>query len=131
MRPKRVSMQSSKRPTQIPESKSPKKQQKEKNDEEELEYSVERIVRRRYDHNGKAEYQIKWTGYQNLTWEPVENLGPANLGDAPVFLSIGPNDHWIFGLYRGMKRKSDKNSASKKPAFVAEDQGLYRLSEYN
>ena len=38
------------------------------------EYSVERIIRKRYDHNGKAEYQIKWTGYQNLTWEPKENL---------------------------------------------------------
>ena len=56
MRPKRVSMQSSKRPNPIPKSKIPKKQQKEKNDDEELEYSVERIVRRRYDHNGIAEY---------------------------------------------------------------------------
>ena len=74
MRPKRVSMQSSKRPNPIPESKIPNKQQKEKNDDEELEYSVERIVRRRYVHNGKAEYQIKWTGYENLTWEPLENL---------------------------------------------------------
>ena len=62
-------------------------------------------------------------------WEPVENLGPANLGDAPVFLSIGPNDHWIFGLYRGMKRKSDKNSASKKPAFVAEEITLQGYDE--
>ena len=51
-----------------------KSSKKKKNDEEELEYSVERIVRRRYDHNGKAEYQIKWTGYENLTWEPLENL---------------------------------------------------------
>lgn len=32
-------------------------------------------------------------------WQPVENLGPANLGDAPVFLSLGPDNYWMFGRY--------------------------------
>lgn len=32
-------------------------------------------------------------------WEPIENLGPANLQDAPVFLAIGPQDYWVFGRY--------------------------------
>ncbi|MDB4384839.1 hypothetical protein N9Z12_02185 [Opitutaceae bacterium] len=32
-------------------------------------------------------------------WQPVENLGPSNLGDAPVFLRRGENDYWMFGRY--------------------------------
>lgn len=32
-------------------------------------------------------------------WNPVENLGPSNLGDAPIFLSLGPNNYWAFGRY--------------------------------
>ncbi|WP_145173963.1 hypothetical protein [Gimesia aquarii] len=38
-------------------------------------------------------------------WEPVANLGPANLQDAPVFLTIGPKNYWVFGRYGGSKRK--------------------------
>jgi len=38
-------------------------------------------------------------------WEPVANLGPVNLQDAPVFLTIGPNNYWVFGRYGGGKRK--------------------------
>lgn len=39
-------------------------------------------------------------------WQPVENLGPANLQDAPVFLSLGPGNYWIFGRY-GSKWKRE------------------------
>ena len=40
------------------------------------EYSVEKIISKCYDFNGKVQYLIKWKGYQNKdsTWEPVENL---------------------------------------------------------
>ncbi|QDT99290.1 hypothetical protein V144x_48010 [Gimesia aquarii] len=38
-------------------------------------------------------------------WEPIANLGPANLQDAPVFLTIGPKNYWVFGRYGGSKRK--------------------------
>lgn len=38
-------------------------------------------------------------------WKPVDNLGPVNLQDAPVFLAIGPNNYWVFGRYGGSKRK--------------------------
>lgn len=34
-----------------------------------------------------------------LNWQPIENLGPANLGDAPVLLAKGPGDYWMFGRY--------------------------------
>ncbi|HBL44962.1 MAG TPA: hypothetical protein DDZ90_16385, partial [Planctomycetaceae bacterium] len=38
-------------------------------------------------------------------WEPVANLGPVNLQDAPVFLAIGPHNYWVFGRYGGVKKK--------------------------
>ena len=31
-------------------------------------------------------------------WTPIENLGPSNLNDAPVLLTIGPNNYWMFGV---------------------------------
>jgi len=46
-------------------------------------------------------------------WNPIENLGPANLQDAPVLLTMGPDNYWMFGRYgsgqprakKGQKRK--------------------------
>ena len=32
-------------------------------------------------------------------WNPIENLGPVNLGDAPVLLTVGPDNYWMFGRY--------------------------------
>ena len=37
---------------------------------------------------------------QWLNWQRIDNLGPSNLGDAPVLLAMGPHDYWIFGRYR-------------------------------
>jgi hypothetical protein len=37
-------------------------------------------------------------------WEPIENIGPSNMLDAPVFLSKGEGDYWAFGLYGGRSR---------------------------
>jgi hypothetical protein len=36
-----------------------------------------------------------------LNWRPVAKVLPPELGDAPVFLSLGPGDYWAFGLKRG------------------------------
>lgn len=41
-------------------------------------------------------------------WEPISNLGPSNLGDAPVMLQLGPNNYWMFGRYGGGRRRGDK-----------------------
>ncbi len=30
-------------------------------------------------------------------WIPIDNLGPANLADAPVLLTMGPDNYWMFG----------------------------------
>ncbi|MDF7801303.1 hypothetical protein P4C99_17625 [Pontiellaceae bacterium B1224] len=38
-------------------------------------------------------------------WEPVSNIGPSNLGDAPVMLSLGPDNYWMFGRYNANKKK--------------------------
>ena len=45
-----------------------------KSDEEE--YSVEKIVDKHCDQNGKISYVIKWKDYDDIdnTWEPIENL---------------------------------------------------------
>ena len=64
-------------------------------------------------------------------WEPTPNLGPANLQDAPVFLSIGPDNYWMFGRYgetinEGRKRKKGqkKKKKEKQAEFTAEDATL-------
>jgi len=41
-------------------------------------------------------------------WQPIKNVGPANLADAPVLLCIGPDNYWMFGRYGG-KGKGRKN----------------------
>jgi hypothetical protein len=32
-------------------------------------------------------------------WQEVPKIAPANLDDAPVLLTMGPGNYWIFGLY--------------------------------
>lgn len=40
-------------------------------------------------------------------WQAAPKIAPANLDDAPVLLTKGPGDYWIFGL--NMDRKPDKD----------------------
>ena len=49
-----------------------------------------------------------------LNWEQTADLGPVNLGDAPVMLSLGPDNYWMFGRYRGGRKRGDN---SKQPPF--------------
>lgn len=39
-------------------------------------------------------------------WDSTKIL-PENLGDAPIALSFGPQDHWVFGRYYGKKEQAD------------------------
>ncbi|MEL7498339.1 MAG: hypothetical protein AAFN77_12075 [Planctomycetota bacterium] len=47
-------------------------------------------------------------------WNPIENLGPSNLGDAPVLLTVGPNNYWMFGRYNAQRKK--KGRAGQQPS---------------
>ncbi len=46
-------------------------------------------------------------------WEPMGNIGPANLDDAPVLLSLGPNNYWMFGRYSDPKPKGGNDKTFK------------------
>ena len=50
-------------------------------------------------------------------WNPIENLGPTNLADAPVLLTVGPNNYWMFGRYR--KGQPRRQKGRKPAAFEA------------
>jgi len=50
-------------------------------------------------------------------WEPVPNIGPQNLADAPVLLRRGPDDYWMFGRY-GQPRKKGKQASKEQSTFV-------------
>lgn len=39
-------------------------------------------------------------------WEPIDNVGPTNLGDAPVALSLGADNYWLFGRYNSRQPKN-------------------------
>lgn len=55
-------------------------------------------------------------------WQPIENLGPENLRDAPVLLTIGPGNYWMFGRYGNAPRKNKgKTGSSFKPESVKLD----------
>ena len=52
-------------------------------------------------------------------WNPIENLGPINLSDAPVLLTLGPDDYWIFGRYgRGQARRKAGEKPRPQPSFT-------------
>ena len=40
-------------------------------------------------------------------WNPIPNLGPSNLSDAPVLLTVGPGNYWMFGRYGGGRKPAN------------------------
>ncbi len=56
-------------------------------------------------------------------WEAKPRVGPKNLRDAPVFLSMGPDNYWMFGRYGPMPGGKGKKPAGA-PAFEARDAQL-------
>lgn len=58
-------------------------------------------------------------------WNPIENLGPVNLQDAPVLLTMGPDNYWMFGRYGSGQPRSKKGQKRKAmPDFTPEDATL-------
>lgn len=52
-----------------------------------------------------------------LNWNPVGNVGPSNLDDAPVALQLGDGNYWMFGRYGSAKKAAGA-------AFTPEDATL-------
>ena len=52
-----------------------------------------------------------------LNWEPVGDIGPVNLRDAPVMLSLGEGNYWMFGKYGRDKKKGFKPEVAKLDGF--------------
>lgn len=42
-------------------------------------------------------------------WQPVANIGPSNLGDAPIMLRAAEGDYWMFGRYNYPKGKKKED----------------------
>ena len=58
-------------------------------------------------------------------WNPIPNLGPVNLGDAPVLLTKGPDDYWMFGRYgSGQPRPKAGEKRRPLPEFTPQDATL-------
>ncbi len=52
-------------------------------------------------------------------WNPIANLGPTNLADAPVLLTVGPDNYWMFGRYGGGQPGRSKGAkVNAPPAFT-------------
>ena len=49
-------------------------------------------------------------------WNPVKNIGTRSMGGAPVFLSLGPDNYWMFANYR--KQGKAKQKEKGKPAIL-------------
>jgi hypothetical protein len=59
-----------------------------------------------------------------LNWNPVPNVGPSNLGDAPVALQLGDGNYWMFGRYRSLVKKGQQSNS-----FIPEDTRLEGFDE--
>lgn len=58
-------------------------------------------------------------------WIPIKNLGPVNLNDAPVLLTMGPDNYWMFGRYgSGQPRRKKGEKAKPQPEFEPEEATL-------
>lgn len=42
-----------------------------------------------------------------FNWNPVQNIGPSNLLDAPIALQLGEDEYWMFGRYGKSKSQEE------------------------
>ncbi|MEO0510454.1 MAG: hypothetical protein AAF065_11405 [Verrucomicrobiota bacterium] len=60
-----------------------------------------------------------------MNWNSTKPVGPENLGNAPVILSIGPDNYWMFGAYQAFGgKKNKKTKVEMVEPFAAEDATL-------
>ena len=80
---------------------------------------IYRSVVRRFDQKHSAQSLVVRQSPAWQNWEPVKNIKPVNLSDAPVLLSLGPDNYWIFGRYkagRGTRKGGKELSLASGPA---------------
>jgi len=72
----------------------------------------------------QAEWEQNIASAQSITfeqstvwenWNPVKNIGTKSMGGAPVFLSLGPDNYWMFATYR--KKGKEKGKRAKLDGF--------------
>jgi hypothetical protein len=51
-------------------------------------------------------------------WEPAGNIGTRSMADAPVLLSLGPDNYWMFARYSRGRRRKKGQPAKPDPAFT-------------
>jgi hypothetical protein len=56
---------------------------------------------KKFDSPRKLESLVVTQSPQWLNWEEVNNVGPKNTSDAPVFLALGDKDYWMFARKKG------------------------------
>ena len=49
---------------------------------------------------------------QWLNWNPIGQIGPKELADAPIALRMGPDDYWLFGRYKATKESQPLKEAT-------------------
>ncbi len=56
-----------------------------------------------------------------LNWEETENIGTKSMSDAPVMLSLGDDNYWMFARYGGGKKKNSVSGEKYTPEDVKLD----------
>ncbi|MGJ8643540.1 MAG: hypothetical protein ACSHX9_09050 [Luteolibacter sp.] len=54
---------------------------------------------KRYAESITIEQSTKW-----LNWNPIGDIGPPEVSNAPIFLRMGEDNYWLFGGYRKSKK---------------------------
>ncbi|MDD7985154.1 hypothetical protein PQO01_09350 [Lentisphaera marina] len=85
-------------------------------------------------YNAKQKLQSITVGQSPVweNWEPLKSLGPANLGNAPVMVCVGPDNYWMFGRYDGARNsKNFKPQTAKLDGFDVPLQTTPFKNQYN
>jgi len=53
-------------------------------------------------------------------WEPTENIGTISMYDSPVFLSLGPDNYWMFARYNAGAGRKKRQEQEQQGPFVAQ-----------
>jgi len=108
--------------------------EEEQKEEQEVdnEYEVEKIIGKKQDNRKGPLYQVKWKGYNEITWEPTENLFCWNLvadfeqSQNPNFLEEAREQFWKFVYERHIRwAVKNKKMENKKNAQQSNSERIF------